>query len=153
MIHLLVTLLVIPSPVLMVISSEAIAVALALQGESPWLISLALALGQSIGFSLLYFLGEWITQRSERIRHGLQRIDLTRLQTHAPLCIGIASVFGLPPLNVSCVAVSALKVRFMPLLPLIFFGRYFRYLLIASIPAYFAQYIDLNWLPDWLTLN
>lgn len=153
MIYVLITLLVIPSPVLMMISSEAIAVALALQGEPPLLISLSLSTGQTIGFSLIYVFGEWLSQRSERLQRGLDRLDVERLQHKAPHLITFAAVFGLPPLNVSCVAISALKLRFTPLVPLIFFGRLTRYFFVASIPSYFVGYVDLSWLPDWLTLS
>jgi|GEM_PF-2093631 len=153
MIYVLLSLLVIPSPVLMMISSEAIAVVLALQGEPPLLISLSLSVGQTIGFGLIYLFGGWITARSQRIQEGLARLDIKALQGRAPAFISLASLFGLPPLNVSCVAISALKIRFLPLLPLIFTGRFLRYLIVASIPAYFADYIDPSWVPSWLTVT
>ena len=153
MLYLLITLLVVPSPVLMMISSEAIAITLALQGEPPLLIAGALSLGQTVGFSLLYLLGDWASARSERLQKGLKRLNLERLRERASLFISLASLFGLPPLNVSCVALSTLRVPYLPLLPLIFSGRFARYLVIASVPAYFAEYIDLTWLPDWLTVD
>jgi len=150
--YVLIAILVIPSPVLMMINSEAIAVALGLQGANPLVIALTLAVGQTTGFCLIYLSGEWVTERSPRLKRRLESFDLERVEARAPLWISVASLFGLPPLNVSCLALSALKVKLTPLIPLIFAGRFVRYLVVASIPAYFAEYVSLDWLPDWLTL-
>jgi membrane protein YqaA with SNARE-associated domain len=136
----------------MMINSEAIAVALGLQGGSPLVIALTLAFGQTTGFYLIYLSGEWVTERSPRLKRLLESFDLKYVEARVSLWIGLASIFGLPPLNVSCLALSALKVRLTPLIPLIFAGRFLRYLVVASIPAYFAEYVSLDWIRDWLTL-
>ena len=151
-IYFLVTVVVIPSPILMMISSEAIAVVLALQGRSPLLIAVALAVGQSIGFSLLYYFGEQICERWQTLKNKLDQFDLKKFQKNIPYFIASAAFAGLPPLNLSCIAASALKVRFLPLLILIVIGRWSRYFLIASIPEWFQKYFNPDLLPSWLQL-
>ena len=96
-IYLSVTLLVIPSPILMIISSEAIAIILSLKGFSAILIALSLAVGQSIGFSLLYFFSDAICERWDKLQKGLARLDLEKLKNRAWPLLGCASFFGFPP--------------------------------------------------------
>ncbi|MEZ4466243.1 MAG: hypothetical protein R3F43_17765 [bacterium] len=58
MFYLLTFLAVIPSPVLMFINGEAWAVFVGLMGTRDWmLLALAIACGQTVGFTLLYFFG------------------------------------------------------------------------------------------------
>ena len=151
-IYLFVVVIVIPSPILMMISSEAIAVLLALDGKSPWLIASALAIGQSIGFSLLYYFGEQICNRWQALKNKLDQFDMEKFQSNIPYFIASASFFGLPPLNLSCIAASALKIRYSPLLVLIVSGRWLRYFIIASIPEWFQKYFNPDLLPSYLQM-
>jgi membrane protein YqaA with SNARE-associated domain len=149
--YVLVALAVIPSPILMFINSEAIAVVFGLRGAPPLAIAGALAVGQTIGFSLIFLFGEALCERSTRLQERLERFDVERFKARTPPLIALASVFGLPPLNLSCVVASATGASLLPLLPLIISGRFMRYWLVASIPAYFAHYVDVTWLPAWLS--
>lgn len=148
--YLLVALAVIPSPILMFINSEAIAVLFGLRGAPPWAVASALTLGQTIGFSLIFFFGERLCSYSTRLQRRLECMDTERFKRRTPPLIALAACFGLPPLNLSCVAASAVGASFLPLLPLIISGRFVRYWVVASIPAYFSQYVDLSWMPAWL---
>ena len=152
-IYLSVILLVIPSPIFMMISSEAIAILLAMQSRSPVLIALSLAIGQTIGFSLLFFFGDRITSRWTRLNQKLQTFDLEGLRNKGPLFISSASLFGLPPLNLCCIASSAIGLRYRMLCPLIFGGRFGRYVIISSIPHLFQDWFDPQLLPDWLLVD
>ncbi len=149
-VYLLAGLIVVPSPVLMFLSSEAIAVALALQGRSPVAISLALSLGQLTGFTLLFIFGEELCERSARLSALRARLDLERFRPRAWPLLAVASFSGLPPLNLSTLAVSALGLPLRGVAPIIFCGRFVRYCVVASLPGLFAQYFDLSWLPAWL---
>ena len=151
LIYLSVTLLVIPSPILMIISSEAIAIILSLKGFSAILIALSLAVGQSIGFSLLYFFSDAICERWGKLQKGLARLDLEKLKNRAWPLLGCASFFGFPPQNVSSIAASMVKVPYPLFISITCGGRFARYWLIAFIPQYFQPLFDQVWLPDWLT--
>ena len=150
MLYFWITLLVIPSPIFMMISSEGIAIILALKGHSPLWIALSLTLGQSIGFSLLYFFGGEICQRWTRLKKQIDTFDVDRFQKRAFPFLCLASFVGLPPLNLSCIVSSMLKYPYQILLPVVFSGRFIRYVSIASIPQFFQPYFNPNWLPDWL---
>lgn len=142
---------VIPSPVLMFINGEAWAVFIGLMGTRNWvLLALAIAAGQTIGFSLLYFVGEHWVRRWGRLQSAIDRFDREKLRRNAPLALSVGSLIGLPPHNVMAVLCPVVGVRYRLLLITTFCGRSIRYLILAGIPAYFSQYIDLSWMPEWL---
>jgi membrane protein YqaA with SNARE-associated domain len=150
MLYFWIMLLVIPSPIFMMISSEGIAVILSLKGYSPLWIALSLSIGQSIGFSLLYFFGGEICQRWTGLKKKIDTFDVARFQKRAFPFLCLASLIGLPPLNLSCIASSMLKYPYHTLLPIVFLGRFIRYVSVASIPQIFQPYFNPNWLPNWI---
>ena len=149
-IYLWIALAVIPSPILIMISSEAIAVIWALKGYDPVLLALALTLGQTTGFSLLCRFSDWICERSQRFRTLKARIDLDRYRRYAPQLTVWSAFIGFPPMNVSCVAIGAVGAPMRVTIPLIFVGRFARYWIVASLPQIFESYISLDLLPAWL---
>lgn len=150
MIYLWIILLVIPSPILIFISCEAIAILMALKGYSAPGIALALATGQTIGFTFICVFGEQLCERWERIRKLRAKADLDRYRKHTPKLIGWAAFIGIPPVNLSCLGAAAVKYPALPLVPILFSCRFARYLIVAGLPHLFSDYIDLNQLPAWL---
>ena len=150
MTYLWIGLLVIPSPILIFISSEAIAIIGSLKGYSPILIASSLAVGQTIGFTLLCMFGEQLAQRWDRVKRMRESADLEKYQKHIPKLIAWVSFIGIPPVNICCLAAAAIQHPVLPLIPLLFFGRLLRYWIFASLPDYFATYVDLSSLPSWL---
>ena len=150
MIYLGIIIVVIPSPVFMFISSEAIAIFLSLKGYSPLLIALSLAVGQSIGFTSLFFFGEHLCKRWDRLQRKLDTFDVDAFSTKANILLGSAAFFGLPPLNLSSLVSSTVGVSYYIYISLVLSGRFIRYWLIASIPQYFENWFDLNLLPEWV---
>ena len=150
MIYFWITLLVIPSPVFMMISSEGIAILLGLKGYSPLGIALSLSLGQSVGFSILYFFGGELCQRWTRLKKQVDSFDVDTFQKRAFPFLCLASFVGVPPLNLSCIVSSMLKYPYRTLLPIVFLGRFIRYVSVASIPQLFQPYFNPEWLPSWL---
>ena len=148
--YLSVVLIVIPSPIFMMISSEAIAIILALKGHSALWIALSLTIGQTIGFSLLYYFGGALCERWDKLNQKMKSFQFDRFKKRASPFILSAAFFGLPPLNLSCIAASMIQVSFSLLLPLIIMGRFTRYLIIAIIPNTFSGLFDPLSLPDWL---
>ena len=150
MIYVWIGVLVIPSPILIFISSEAIAIIASLKGYSPILIASSLALGQTIGFILLCLFGEQLAQRWERVKRMRENSDLEKYQRHIPKLIAWVSFIGVPPVNICCLAAAAVQYPVIPLIPLLFCGRLLRYWIVASLPEYFTNYVDPNLLPSWL---
>jgi membrane protein YqaA with SNARE-associated domain len=152
-VYALAALIVIPSPLLMFLSSEAIAIALVSQGRPPLAVAASLALGQLIGFTLLFCFGEALCDRSARLSALRARLDLDAYRPRATPLLVTASLFGLPPLNLSVLALSTLRFSLRRMVLITLCGRLSRYWVVASLPAVFAQYfdIDLRWLTSWLT--
>ncbi len=148
--YLWIALAVIPSPILIFISSEAIAIIGSLNHHSPIALASALAFGQTIGFTLLCVFGEQLAQRWSKVKQMRERADIEKYRTKAPLLIAWVSFVGIPPVNVSCLAVAAVKTRVLPIIPLLFTGRWLRYWIVASLPEYFSEYVNLDLLPFWL---
>ena len=147
-------LIVIPSPILIFISSETIAIVWALKGNQPILIAGALAVGQTIGFTLICYFGDQLRERWERMRKMLDGVDIERYRRYAPRIIAWTSFVGIPPVNVSCLAAGAVRSPITILIPIIFFGRFARYWIVASLPDFFSDYINIEQLidrlPQWL---
>ncbi|MBM4292654.1 MAG: hypothetical protein FJ138_15605 [Deltaproteobacteria bacterium] len=149
-VYALAALVVVPSPLLMFLSSEAIAVALALQGRPPLAVALALALGQLAGFTLLFIFGESLCERSARLRALRARLDVERFRPRATPLFATAALLGLPPLNLSTLAAAAVGLPLRRVALLTLCGRTARYWAVASAPGAFAARLDLSWLPTWL---
>lgn len=148
--YLWITLVVIPSPILIFISSEAIAIIGSLNHHSPLALASALALGQTIGFTTLCLFGDQLAERWSKINQLRKRADIEKYRTKAPLLIAWVSFVGVPPVNICCLAVAAVKTRVLPLIPILFGGRWLRYWIVASVPEYFSDYVNLDLLPFWL---
>ena len=150
MLYFWIALVVIPSPVLIFISSEAIAIIWALKGDSPIALASALAVGQTIGFTCLCLFGEQLAERWGRLKRLKQRVDADRFSEQMPKLIASASFLGLPPLNASCVAASTIGAELKTIIPILFAGRWSRYWIVASLPEVFQDYVDPSLLPDWI---
>lgn len=147
MLYLWVSLIVIPSPILIFISSEAIAIIWAMKGASPLLLALSLAIGQTIGYTIICIFGDEFCERWERARKLRAQADLTHYQKHIGKLIAWASFVGIPPVNISCLAAASIKAKITPLIPLFIIGRFSRYWIVASLPHVFKEYVKL---PQWL---
>ena len=150
MVYLWIMLIVIPSPILIFISSETIAIVWSLKGNQPILIAGALAVGQTIGFTLICYFGDQLRERWERMRKMLDGVDIERYRRYAPRIIAWTAFVGIPPVNVSCLAAGAVRAPILLLIPIIFFGRFARYWIVASLPNVFSDYINIDRLPQWL---
>ena len=150
MVYFWIALAVIPSPILIFISCEAIAIIWALKDCSSLALAASLALGQTIGFTLLCVFGGQLAERWERVKKLRERADLPLYQRHAPKLVAWASFVGVPPVNISCIAAATVKARVSLLVPLLFTGRFARYWIIASLPDVFADYVNPSLLPQWI---
>ena len=150
MVYLWIALVVIPSPVIIIISSEAIAILWSLKGYNPILIALSLALGQTVGFSLITLFGERLGAKWAWVRKRLDGVDLERYRRFAPRLVAWSAFVGIPPVNVTCLAAGAVKTRLWTLIPLLIIGRFARYWIVASVPELFSDYINVEHLPAWL---
>lgn len=151
MFYLLTMLAVIPSPVLMFINGEAWAVFVGLMGTRNWvLLALSIAAGQTIGFSLLYFFGDRVVARWKRLQRAVDAFDREKLRRNAPWALGAGGLIGLPPHFANAVLCPVVGVPYRMLLLTTLVGRSTRYLILAGVPAYFSQHINLDWIPEWL---
>ena len=150
MVYLWIALAVIPSPLLVFISSEAIAIIGSLKGYSPFALATALSVGQTLGFTCLCLFGEQLADRWAKLRRLREKIDVDQYRGHAPKMIASASFIGLPPLNLSCLAAAAVGAKVKAVIPIIFIGRWSRYWIVASLPEFFSKYVDPSLLPTWL---
>lgn len=152
MLYFTIFLVVVPSPVLMFLSSEAIAIFIGLTSDRPWFgVACALAAGQTVGFSLLYFFGDRLLGSWPRLQAKVRNFDLSRIESKAPYFLCTGSLIGLPPHNLMCICAPAVGVRWAPLAAITFTGRTLRYCVFAGLPAYFADYFPVDWIPTWLS--
>ncbi|MEZ4471945.1 MAG: VTT domain-containing protein [bacterium] len=151
MFYLLTFLAVIPSPVLMFINGEAWAVFVGLMGTRDWmLLALAIACGQTVGFTLLYFFGGKALGRIPKLQRAVDRFDKEKLKARSPWLLSLGALIGLPPHNVMCAISPLVGLPFRQIFVITILGRGVRYMVLAGTPAYFAQYIDTSWIPEWL---
>ena len=149
--YLVTFLLVIPSPVLMFISSEAWAILVGLTSDRPWAaVAFALAAGQTVGFSLLYFFGERVLARTPKLQSKFDSFDKQALAEKAPWVLSTSGLIGFPPHNLLCAAAPMVGVRYHWVLITTFVGRFTRYCLFAATPHLFSEYFGTDWMPMWL---
>ena len=152
MFYLLTCLAVIPSPFLFfLINCEAWAIFVGLMGTRNWLLlALSITIGQVIGFTLLYFFGRRLVARIPRLQRAVERFDQEKLRARAPWVLSMGALVGIPPHNVMCAVCPAVGVPFRTVFVITLVGRGLRYLVLAGTPAWFAQYFDTSWIPEWL---
>ncbi len=150
MLYLILVVLAIPSPFIGI--AEAIAIVIGLQGQHSWILTgWALALGQTIGFCLIYFFGDRVLGRIPKLKRQIDRIDRDKFQARAPYFLATGSVTGLPPHLAMAALCPLIGQRFLPFLGITFVGRCVRFMVFAGTPAFFAQYFGIDGLPDWVT--
>ncbi len=150
MFYVLTVVLTIPSPVLSY--GEAWCVLVGLAGvRSWWLTGFSVALGQTIGFALIYLFGGQIMGRVGKIRRALDAFDAERFREKAPWFLAVGALTGLPPLLAMCVLAPAVGIPLGRLLALTLTLRTVRFCVLAGAPYTFSQYFGTGWLPTWLT--
>jgi membrane protein YqaA with SNARE-associated domain len=150
--YLLTFLAVIPSPFLFfIINCEAWAIFVGLMGTRDWvLLALSITGGQVVGFTLLYFFGSKLVRRVPRLQRAVDRFDKEKLKARAPWALSMGALVGVPPHNVMCAISPLVGLPFRTVFAITLVGRGVRYLVLAGIPAWFAQYFDTSWIPEWL---
>ncbi len=143
--------LAIPSPIIFVINSEGWAAFVGLTGARPWAgVALALALGQTVCFSALYFGGHKLVARLPKVQRRLERFDAERYRPLVYVWISLAALIGLPPMIAMSALASGLGVSFPALFGLALAGRFARFSLLAALPSMFTGGPKTDWIPEWL---
>ena len=145
--------LAIPSPLIVVISSEAWAVFIGLTGTRHWLpLAAALALGQCVLYSLLYIFGRRLLPRFPRLQRKLDQIDIERFRRQSAIWVALGAVFGLPPLTALSVAAPMVRMRFAHFYFVALAGRFVRFSILAAAAGAFGDLfeLDVTQLPEWV---
>jgi membrane protein YqaA with SNARE-associated domain len=150
MIYLILCIIAIPAPVIFIFNSETIAIVMGLKGHHFLIVSAAIALGQTIGFCLLYYFGQYLVNHWQSLHNRLQRFDLEKFHKQGNYLICCGALTGLPPLNIMSILASRVGIPISFLAVVTFFMRWLRYAILAGMPQFFVKYIDTSILPDWL---
>lgn len=98
---------------------------------------IAVALGQMVGKSVLYWLARTATvPRAERLASAVERWR-TRFQEHprsAVMVMGLSAVTGFPPFYVISLVAGALRISFVAFLTVGVLGRLVHFGLFALVP-------------------
>jgi membrane protein YqaA with SNARE-associated domain len=144
-IYLLSFLLGIPSPVLMFLNAEAWTVSSVLLSEAhPLGIGACVALGQSVGYSIVYFNGPWILAKIPRLQQRLDRFDVARYEKLGYLGILVGSLLNFPPPLLFTLLRRQLRFRFALYLATIIVSRTARFCILATLPEVFATWLKVR---------
>ena len=150
MTYLVLYLIGIVSPLLAIGEALAVFCGLSQENLSWWGVGLALALGQTTGFLLLYLFGDVFLARFDWVKRKLGGFDSNKYQGIKWKVTLSAAIFGLPPLNVLAAAGPLYEARRLLFVTLVLLGRVPRFLILAGAPAYFAAHFDPDLLPLWV---
>lgn len=149
MFYLLTLGLAIPSPLFAF--SEAWAVFIGLVGQRHWLlVAFTLAVGQTIGFTLMYIFGERLLPRIRKLDQAAKKLNRERIKAHAPWVLALGAVTGVPPHLAMCALAPVLRIPYALLLPITFLGRMVRFGVLAGVPQAFSGWFDPSGLPEWV---
>ncbi|MGC6416593.1 MAG: hypothetical protein ACON3Z_05735 [Bradymonadia bacterium] len=149
MTYLIIAAVAIVSPVLAL--AEPIAVLAGLSSKVSWLgVVLALAIGQSIGFCLMYVFGEHIVARWRWLARKFERVNVLEYQHRRTFFTSAAALFGMPPLTALALAGPLYEPRFIRFMSVVFGGRLIRFLVFGGAATLFAEAIDRSIIPAWL---
>ena len=131
--------------------AEPLAVLSGLSTQVNWmLMAFSLALGQSVGFSIMYFFGEQIVARWRWFARKLSRVNLDEYTGRRNTCTFLAACFGLPPLTALALGGPFYEPRFIRFISVSFCGRLVRFSVLAGAATFFSKYVDQSVMPDWL---
>lgn len=148
--YLLAALVTIPSP--LISFAEPWIILIGLAGERSWMLAgVAVGLGQTIGFGLIYLFGGALVARIPRLQRKIDTFDVDRFRERAPWFLAAGSVFGLPPHFAMCACAPLVGVPFWRLMALTWAGRSLRFSLLGAFPATFVSWFgEPTWMPTWL---
>ncbi|MBV69882.1 MAG: hypothetical protein CMH52_00910 [Myxococcales bacterium] len=150
MTYLIITALAIMSPVLAIAEPIAVIAGLSTKVEW-WLVALCLASGQTIGFTLMYFFGEFFLAKWTWLAQKLRRVNVEEYAHKRQLFTSFASLFGMPPLTALALAGPLYEPRFSGFISLVFTCRFARFLVFAGAATALMGYVDPSIIPKWLT--
>ena len=140
----------VPSPFLAY--GEAWCILVGLDGSRSWMATaFAVALGQTIGFGLIYVFGSQLIGRIARLRRALDTLDVERFREKAPWFLALGALTGVPPHLAMCAVAPAVGVQLGRLMALTLVMRSIRFGVLAGAPNRFSAYFGTDWLPTWLT--
>ena len=149
MIYCLVAVVAIISPFFAI--AEPVAVLSGLSSKTSWFImAVALTIGQTTGFSLMYFFGDRFVARWQWLAKKLENVNLEEYAERRHICTAMAALFGLPPLTALALAGRIYERQFRTFLVITFAGRFVRFCTLAGAASYFERYVDSTNLPLWL---
>ena len=131
----------IPSPVFMFLNAEAWTITTVLLSDAqPLGVALMVALGQCVGYTLVYFNGPWLVARLPKLEARLKAFDFERYRhaSYAMLFLGCVAVF--PPALLFTLLSRQLGFRYPFYLAVIMAGRCARFTILALLPQTFAAW-------------
>ncbi|MEE2757551.1 MAG: hypothetical protein VYA30_12925 [Myxococcota bacterium] len=150
MTYLIITALAVISPVLAIAEPIAVIAGLSTKVEW-WLVALCLATGQTIGFTLMYFFGEFFLAKWTWLSQKLRRVNVAEYAHKRQFFTSLASLFGVPPLTALALAGPLYEPRFGGFISLVFGCRLTRFLVFAGSATALMGYVDRSIIPEWLT--
>jgi len=116
---------------------------LSTEKTSPFMLALAASLGQSLGFSLIFFFSESFLRLFPKVQKKVDQFDLVRFRKSSSFMLFSGSLVGVPPLSVLGIVSAGVGIRFEKFLIIAFIGRISRFLLIAFFPRFFMDFFQL----------
>ena len=150
MTYLIITAVAIISPVLALAEPIAVIAGLSTKVEW-WLVAICLAVGQAIGFTLMYFFGEFFLARWVWLSQKLRRVNVDEYAHKRLLFTSLAGLFGMPPLTALAIAGPLYEPRFSGFISVVFGCRLLRFLVFAGAATALMEYVDRSIIPEWLT--
>lgn len=123
------------SPYAFVINAEAWVVVHATRGQAdPLLLGLCAALGQTLGYTSVYFFAARIVRRWRRLRERVDAFDARRFTASAMLTLIGGSTISAPPYVVVAASAGLVKYSLPRFVLVTLLGRSLRFVLLAHFP-------------------
>lgn len=146
MVYLLSFLIGIPSPVLFFFfNAEVWTVTAVLTTDAhPLLIAACVAGGQMVGYHAVFFKGPWLLDRLPFLRRRMEKLDASRYERLGYLGILTGGILNFPPAIGLTFLRVPLRFRYVVWLPLVLISRFGRFAIIASLPDFFADWLNVK---------
>lgn len=139
MIYLFTFLWAIPSVPLWFMNQEAWVVVQALRGADPILLSITSALGQFVGFTILFFFGDRIIGKVKKIKAKIDKVDMEKYRRSSYLLLILGAITGIPSFTILSLLAGTLKFKFLPYGLICISGRILRFMVLAFAPETFQS--------------
>jgi len=131
--------------------AEPLAVYFGLTGALMWgPAAVSIAVGQTVGFTIMYFFGSQLRARVGWLRRKFEVFDFSRLGRGRTAMTASAGGLGLPPALILSLAGPMYDPRAGVFLGTILVMRIVRFGLLAGLPAAFGSVFEPEMMPEWV---